>query len=236
MDSGILRDGRRAQLSDKASTYVRGLIMSGGLRPGELVRPEIVGEELGISSTPAREALQALRVEGFLESVPRIGFVVAELTGQDIRDLFRVQALIAGELAALAAQCASNEDIAELDALHHEMIAAASRKNFDLLEEKNHAFHRQVNYIAGSRKILWALGLMTRYVPRQFYSTIPGWPEATAEEHAAILESIRREDPESARRSMHDHIGHSGHLLAEHFDARLAAARATKAAANDTGV
>ena len=55
--------GNRAQLSDGAATHVRNQIMSGRLLPGDSVRPEAVGDALGISTTPARESLQALRVE-----------------------------------------------------------------------------------------------------------------------------------------------------------------------------
>lgn len=214
----------RPQLSDEASAYVRGLIMSGELHPGAPVRPEVIGEALGISTTPAREALQTLRVEGFLDLVPRQGFLVASLTGQDIRDLFQVQALIGGELAARSAVIAGVDEIAELDALHHEMIAAAKRNDHALLEEKNHAFHREINLLADSRKIVWALGLITRYVPRQFYSTIHGWPQATVDDHADVLEGIRAKDPERTRTAMQAHIAHAGELLAQHFDDRMAKA------------
>jgi DNA-binding GntR family transcriptional regulator len=206
------------QLSDDASAYVRSMIMSGRWRPGESVRPEAIGEALGISATPAREALHALRVEGFLELVPRRGFQVAPLTGQDIRDLFEAHGLIAGELAARAAVLATPEELAELEALHHELLAAAHRKDLVLLEEKNHAFHRQLNLIANTRKITWVLGLIGRYIPTLFYSSIEGWPEATAHDHSAILENLRARDAEAARRSMHSHIVHSGELLATQFD------------------
>jgi len=197
--------------------------MSGELRPGTIVRPETVGQALSISTTPAREALQALRVEGFLDLVPRRGFQVAPLTGEDIRDLFQVQALIAGELAARAAVNLQDDDLAELEALHHELIAAARRNDHKLLEDKNHAFHRQINKMAGSRKILWALSLITRYVPRQFYATIPGWPTATVTDHEELLEGIRSRDAAKARSAMVAHIIHSGELLAANFDERVAA-------------
>lgn len=219
------RSGRppvRQQLSDKAAGYVRGLIMSGELRPGVGVRPETIGDELGISATPAREALQALRVEGFLVVIPRQGFVVAPLTGQDIRDLFQAQALIAGELAAHAAREADQDDVAELEALHHELIAAAARNNEALLEQKNHEFHRQINLMAGTRKMVWVLGLLARYVPRRFYAEIPGWPQATVEDHGKLLAGIQARDPERARVAMQDHITHAGELLATHFDDRMA--------------
>lgn len=212
----------RQQLSDKAASHVRGLIMSGELRPGAGVRPETIGEALGISATPAREALQSLRVEGFLVAVPRQGFVVAPLTGQDIRDLFQAQALVAGELAARAAKHSDPADLAELEALHHELIAAAARGNQELLEEKNHEFHRLINLTAGTPKMVWVLGLLARYVPRRFYAEIPGWPTATVDDHGALLAALQARNPDRARAAMHDHITHAGELLAAHFDHRIA--------------
>jgi DNA-binding GntR family transcriptional regulator len=217
VSTGLSQGPRRRQLSEEAAGWVRASIMSGELRPGEVVRPEVVGELLGISTTPAREGLHALRVEGFLQLQPRRGFVVAELTGDDIRDLFTVQALIAGELAARAAARADEADLDELEALHHEMIAAAARRRLEELEEKNHAFHRHLNLLVPSPKLAWALGLMTRYVPRRFYATIPGWPQATVEDHGRILAALRDRDPDRSRQAMHEHVVRAGELLAQHF-------------------
>ncbi|GGF42066.1 GntR family transcriptional regulator [Subtercola lobariae] len=214
---------KKTQLSEDASTYVRNLIMAGELLPGASVRPEAIGEALDISATPAREALQVLRVEGFLELLPRRGFIVAPLTGDDIRDLFRANALIAGELAARAADVATPDDVAELEALHHELLAAASRRDFEALEEKNFRFHRQINHMAESRKLGWVLGVIERYVPSLFYASIEGWPAATADDHSTILESIRAQDAEGARVAMASHMAHAGELLAAQFDKRSAA-------------
>ncbi len=214
----------RPQLSDVAASYIRALIMSGALPPGTRVRPETIADRLGISTTPAREALQALRAEGFLDLEPRKGFQVAPLSGGDIRDLFRVQALISAELAARAAERADDADVERLQALHDELIEAAGRNELEALERFNHRFHREINLIAKSRKITWAIELVTRYVPRQFYATIAGWPETTVADHGAVLEAIRTHDADAARAAMERHLAHAGELLAAHFDERVAGA------------
>lgn len=213
--------GDRPQLSDEAAAYVRALIISGELPPGASVRVDAIAEALDISTTPAREALHALRVEGFLDLIPRHGFRVAQLTGQDIEDLFRVQALVAGELVARAAVKATEPDVARLTEIHEQLVAVADLDDLERLEELNHLFHRELYRIAQSPKILWVLGLLTRYVPRMFYATIPGWPESTKEDHGAILDMIASRKPEEARQAMSEHLGHSGKLLATHFDDRL---------------
>lgn len=212
---------KQPQLSDVAANYVRQLVMSGELLPGASVRPEQIGEALGISTTPAREALQALRVEGFLELLPRRGFQVAPLTGGDIRDLFGAQALISGELAKRAAELANDQDIDELEALHLELVAADKRNDFEELEAKNHEFHRHINQLAESRKLCWALSMLTRYVPRSFYAEIPGWPQSTVDDHSKILDAIRSRDPDAIADAVRRHLEHAGELLASNFDLRL---------------
>ena len=94
---------RRPQLSDEVAAHLRGLIMSGRMRPGERVRLEEMAEQLGVSITPVREALLTLRGEDMVELEPRRGYVVAPLSKQDILDVFTLQGDIAGELAARAA-------------------------------------------------------------------------------------------------------------------------------------
>lgn len=218
---------RRPQLSEDAANYIRNMITTGRLSPGEPVRADAIGEDLGISGTPVREALQALRVEGFLDLMPRKGFVVAPLTGKDIRDIFTAHAMLSGELAYRAARVATADDIAELEVLHGDVLTAASATDMALLEAKNHAFHRKLNLLADARKIAWALGLVTRYTPALFYASIEGWPEATVEDHTKILDTVRSHDAKRARTSMQAHIVNAGELLAQHYDARAAMSRGT---------
>lgn len=220
--STVIEAANRKQLSDEVADYVRQAIMAGEFLPGQSIRADALGEVLAVSATPVREALHALKVEGFLDLIPRRGFAVAPLTGQDIRDIFRAHALLAGELAARAAQNATPEQVAELQALHFELMAAANRDDADLLEQKNHEFHREVYVIAGSPRLRRALGNFTRYVPRKFYGDIPGWPATTAKDHSAVIAAIEASDAEAARAAMERHISNSGELLAEHFEQRQA--------------
>ena len=212
----------RLQLGDVAAAYLRDQITSGNLPAGAPVRPETVADELGISTTPAREALQALRAEGFLDLAPRRGFTVAQLDGNDIRDMFLVQAMVAGELAARAAQNITPENVAALDAIHGNLVAAAERGDLTALEELNHQFHRDINLAANSPRLAHVIRLVSRYAPRRFYATIAGWPETTVHDHTLVLDAIRSGDADTARREMSAHVHHAAEQLASHIDARIA--------------
>src|SRR5437763_14072564 len=90
----------RTQLPEQVATYVRELIITGQVRPGEFLRIERIAQAVGVSQTPVREGLLSLKSEGLVHLLPRRGFVVAPITPQDISDSYWAQAQIAGELAA----------------------------------------------------------------------------------------------------------------------------------------
>jgi len=206
------------QLGDEVSTYLRDLIMSGRLQSGERIRLDPVATELGISATPVREALMSLRAEGFVEQEPHKGFVVLPISADDVRDLFGIQATLAGELAARA--CGALDESALERLRHHQRQLSVAHQAADLgqIEVENHRFHREINLAARSAKLTWLLGILAQYSPKRFYATIQGWPKASLEDHEDILAALQRADSEKAREAMRSHIIHAGDLLATHLE------------------
>lgn len=210
------------QLSNHVAARLRALIISGQLKPGEKIKADWYAQEFEVSPTPVREALQALRTEGFVTLVPRHGFAVAPLSSDDVRDLFRVQALLAGEMAARTARVATPEQHREMTRIHEKLTEAAEAGDAEQLELLNHEFHRHINVTANSRKLLWAISLMSRYVPREFYGSITGWPETTIHDHQQLVDAICAGAADEARALMESHIMTAGELLATYLGQRLA--------------
>src|ERR1700738_2980427 len=104
----------RPQLSEDVASFVRKRIFEGTYTSGQYVRLDQLAAELGISVTPVREALFALRAEGLVAQQPRRGFVVFAVTGRDVTDVANVQGYVGGELAARAAVNISGEQVREL--------------------------------------------------------------------------------------------------------------------------
>lgn len=215
--SDVPRFHHRRQLSDEVAAYVRGLIMTGWVREGEFLRIDRLAGELGMSATPIREGLLALRGEGFVQLVPRRGFMVMALTAQDVEDLYLVQADLAGELAARAATKITDAELAELEQRQRLLENAKATGDVDAIEGLNHQFHRTINQVARSPKLAWFLSSAVRYAPRRFYPTIHGWPEASVEDHHRVLRGLRDGDAEATRTAMRQHILHAGELLVMHL-------------------
>jgi DNA-binding GntR family transcriptional regulator len=209
---------RRPQLSEEVAAHLRDLIMSGEIRPGEFIRLEEVAEELGVSITPVREALLTLRGEDMVELEPRRGYVVAPLSRQDVNDLFRLQADIAGELAARAAASISPADLADLADLQQGLVAAVEATRVDDIEHLEFEFHRIVNRAAAARKLSWFLHAATRYTPARFYSSDAGWRTAMLSDHKCLLKALGERDADAVRGEMVRHFTDGAERLIDHLD------------------
>src|SRR6202789_3908081 len=117
---------RRAQLSDEVAGHLRAAIMSGAVPARTFLRVHETAAKLGVSATPVREALLKLRGEGMVQLEPHRGHAVLPLSRQDIDDIFWMQATIARELAASAAQRITDAEIDDLEHLTAGLTTAAA--------------------------------------------------------------------------------------------------------------
>src|SRR3954470_13923104 len=105
-------------LHDEAPPPLRGLLFAGELMPGTFLDEARLAQQLRMSRTPLREALKVLTAEGLVRHEPRRGSFVAEVTEQDLDEIFPVIALLEGRCAHEAAVRATDADIEALEALH----------------------------------------------------------------------------------------------------------------------
>ncbi|WP_062996777.1 GntR family transcriptional regulator [Nocardia mikamii] len=202
----IRGNGGRQQLPDEVASYVRELIMSGQVRPGEFLRMEPIAEAVGVSNTPVREGLLSLRSEGFVELVPRRGFVVAPVTQQDVHDLFWAQAQFAAELAARAAATITAEQIGELEAINARLDEAIAADDRDGIAVHGHEFHRHINLAANSHRLTLLLGSVVRHLPNRFYASLEGRLAAIGNDHPQMIEALRERDTDRVRELTEKHI------------------------------
>ena len=208
----------RRPLSDEVADHIREQILSGKISAGSAVKAEWVARELDVSPTPVREALYALRAEGFLDSRSHRGFVVASLTARDIRDIFRARALIAGELVARAAVTITEDDIARADRVHRTLMEAMRLGAHDDVERLAADFHGLIYDVADAPRLRWSLSTLARFRPRHLFSTAEAGSDMARHDHERILEALRGHDADEARRAMEEHVANSGEIVAVHIE------------------
>lgn len=121
---GALRQGA-PRLHDAAYAYLKGLLLGGGLEPGDQISSEGVGRVLSMSRAPVSDAIRRLAVEGFLEILPQVGCRVVRPVPNEVGDLYEIFGASEGVIARWAAERRSPAEAEEFRAL---CVSLASEK------------------------------------------------------------------------------------------------------------
>ncbi len=101
-------------LTEKAYQCIKEGIVRGEIEEGVFLSEKQIMKRYQIGRTPFREACNRLHHEQLLEVVPRRGYLVPQMSLQEVRDLFEVRVLVEGAIAELAAVRATEREIEEL--------------------------------------------------------------------------------------------------------------------------
>jgi DNA-binding GntR family transcriptional regulator len=190
-------------LKQVVATHLRQAIYAGQLRATEKIDQDQIAADLGVSKLPVREALISLESEGLIVNVARRGCFVAPLTREDISDHYLLMGKVSGLASRRAATKMTEDDIATLRSVLDQLNTATDAKTQDQL---NHQFHRHINLIGASRRLLSALQIMRNTMPSNFFEYAKGWSETAYAEHEQILRSLAARDPDDAEAAMVHHM------------------------------
>lgn len=192
-------------LGTSAYNRLKAAIRAGELQAGDRLIEKEVTEKLGMSRTPVREALQRLEADGLLTYEPRRGLTVTRPNHQMIMELYAMREALEGKAASLAAQHASDIEIAALASLVNDEAAYFSAP--ERLSDINQRIHNMMHLAAHNRYLL--RGLQTINDTMSLLPTMLGDPERAREaheEHVRIIEGIQSRDPLKSGRAAEDHI------------------------------
>ena len=102
-------------LGQRVFHRIREDILSGKYKKNEELKEKTIGEELGVSRTPVREALRQLELEGLVTIIPNKGAYVVGLSVGDIQDIYEMRSVLEGLCAKRAAMKATQEQLEELE-------------------------------------------------------------------------------------------------------------------------
>lgn len=210
---------------------LRTLISAGELAVGSRLPAERdLAQQLGVSRPSVREALIAMEVEGWVEVRSGSGVYVLDRSSQTSHaararapqisddewgplELIRARRVVEGETAAIAANQAKAEHIA---AISEALAAMQSDTDAGVMPlEGDRAFHTAIVQACGNVVLLETVQRFwdSRRGPLferlgDYFETAHSW-RAAITEHAAILQAIRKHDPDAARLAMHQHMDNS---------------------------
>ncbi|MGC8658793.1 MAG: GntR family transcriptional regulator [Desulfomonilaceae bacterium] len=187
---------------------LRQSIYNSELKPGDWIDEQALAESFGISRTPLREALKVLNSEGLVVLKPRRGCFVAELTEQDLDEIFPVMALLEGRCAYDAVRKAKPRDIKRLKEIHSKLEKFAAAGDVDRFYEQNYIFHDAVQKLAGNMWLQKTVGDLRKFLKllRGRQLKLPGRLRDSLKEHRLIMAAFENQNPSAAEKIMHDHL------------------------------
>ena len=195
-------------LRDIVFQTLRNAIITGELQPGERLMETQLGEKLGVSRTPIREAIRKLELEGLVVMVPRKGAQVAQFTEKDIQDVLEVRAALEALAAKLACKRMDDRSFLKLQLAIAEYSYAAKNKDLETMIEKDVEFHDIICEATQNDKLIQLFTNLKEQVNRYRITYLKNVEDSdkVEAEHIAILDALKNKDEETASSLAAEHI------------------------------
>jgi DNA-binding GntR family transcriptional regulator len=205
-DLGVLEAlSDRGSLVDQVRDSIHAAITSGRLDPGERLREIPLSKHFGVSTTPVREALRRLESEGLVQVQPRRGAVVVALEDSVVSDLYDLRLILEVEAGRMAAGRSDMDLGAVYTRLGElERLVEAGESAFAEIDVR---FHRAINDLSGNRELAAVAERVHRRIQAVRVRTAgTGRLRVAQNQHAEIVEALRKRDPELASSAISEHI------------------------------
>jgi DNA-binding GntR family transcriptional regulator len=181
-------------------TEIRRLLVTGELAPGTPVRQEAVAERLGVSRVPVREALKVLEGEGHVVYAAHRGYVVAELSVDDLTEVYRLRELLEAEAIRVAVPRLDDATVDAIADAAHAVDAAGRRGDLVEMTAYNRDFHFLLFDAAGMPRLSRTLRQFwdATDVYRSVYFGGTGNRTRVKQDHAELVEALRARDVRAA--------------------------------------
>lgn len=198
-------------LRDHVHDALRRAIIGGRFPCGEKLNERQLATELGVSTTPLKEALRRLEAEGLIRTEARRGVFVT-FSARQAEEMTLARAAIESMIAREAAKHAGAKDLAALAALIEEMREATAAAEIERLVAINERFHDRIHEASTCRYLarLQDGQRMYDHATRLALHGEAAERKRALAEHEAIFKAIADHDQDRAERAMRDHIVRSG--------------------------
>lgn len=202
---------RPLNLRETVLEQLRTAIVTGELTEGELVSAPTLGQALGVSATPVREAMMDLVREGLVETVKNKGFRITTMSDKDLDDLAQIRMLLEPPAISMVAQNIPEEAFIELTKLADSCLRAAEREDLGEYLSDDREFHALLLTHTGNPQLVdlaTSLRRRTRLYGIAALARAGRLPES-AHEHHQLLDLLREGNGPAAEKLMRRHIGHA---------------------------
>jgi GntR family transcriptional regulator, rspAB operon transcriptional repressor len=187
---------------------LRDQIVRAELAPGERLSEAELGERLGVSRTPIREALGRLRDDRLVEVRPQIGTFVARISPAAVSDAQFIREALECTAVRVSAELADVESMAQMEENLRAQERATDRIDIDAWQLLDDTFHRQICDLSGHPAV-WpvnerAKSHLNRL--RRLSLSMPDYLPTMVTAHRTVAEAVGNHDPDGAEAALREHL------------------------------
>lgn len=207
----------RRPLHEELADQLRRLIVEGDLRPGEKISEKLLCDQFAVSRTPLREALKILATEGLVLLTPNRGASVAELTIEDLEELFPIIGALEALSGELACRNISDAEIDAARALQSELVKCYRESDLHRYFEVNQEIHQLILSASRNAMLAQMMRNVSGRIRRARYManlSKARWTAAVSE-HEAILSALSARDAARLGPLLKEHLANKFDALKE---------------------
>jgi DNA-binding GntR family transcriptional regulator len=191
--------------------FLREQLLSGEIQPHQHLIEAKIAQDIGTSRTPVREALHSLELEGLIESIPRVGYVVRPISEEEVEEICEIRAAIEGLAACWAIEKAHKKLVAELVKNISISEDTVSKRDVRAFVDMDAQFHEIISKFSGSKRLLELAQTLRRHMLRYRIQSIYLTDNVlrAIEGHKGILQAIEKGDVEEVNRAIKRHLEQS---------------------------
>lgn len=195
-------------LRGRVFNKLRDDILSGKYADHEELREVAIGEELGVSRTPVREAFRQLELEGLIQIIPNKGAYVTGITEKDVKDIYMIRSMLEGLCAKWATEHITKEQMEEMEENVYLAKYHAQKGHYEQLAELDNRFHDILYEACDSKMLEHTLKDFHEYVLRVRKKTLANVNrgQKSNEEHEQIMNAIKMGNADLAEALANKHM------------------------------
>lgn len=197
--------------ADRVRDQLRRLIVSGALEPGQPLTEQDLAEQLGVSRSPVREALQELAAERLLVAERNRSVTVKRFTAEDISEIYDARIAIESHAAAVVIAAGPqkvDEAVTQLENALRQLHAALDTGGRVEIVEADLAFHQQLVRCGGNSRLTEAYLLLSAETVTCMTRLEIAHPsgEELIQDHGRLVDALKTGDPDQSSRVIAQHL------------------------------
>jgi DNA-binding GntR family transcriptional regulator len=214
----------RSSLTTQAYDAIKFDVITCAWQPGQQIAQHQLVEQYGFGTTPIREALQRLAQEGLVEPIPRFGYVVAQITLSDVREIYELRSILESAAARLAATRAKEQQLDQVAQTVHFTYVHGNRHTYSDFLARNAQFHRSIAALAGNERLAEQISRLLDEMTRIFHLGLDlrDSAEEMRNEHVVLARALGARNPDLAEQTVRDQIARSRERVLEALAGRSA--------------